>query len=139
MPPRSDGDPAGAASPQDPIGGRYRIEKLLGRGGMGEVLLAHDTLLNRRVALKRLLASGADHAQLRASILKEARRASQISDRHIAAIHDVLDLNDQVVLVMEYVDGVTLRERMRQPVSLDAFYDLATQCVEGMAAAHAHG
>ncbi|TMQ50055.1 MAG: tetratricopeptide repeat protein [Candidatus Eisenbacteria bacterium] len=139
MPQRSGGDSAGAASPQDPLLGRYRIEKLLGRGGMGEVLLARDTLLDRRVALKRLLPSGADRGEQRAAILKEARRASQISDRRIAAIHDVLDLEDQVVLVMEYVDGMTLRERMSAPMSLDTFYDLAVQFVQGIAAAHAQG
>ena len=103
------------------------------------MLLAVDTLLHRRVALKRMLPTGADHARLRSSILKEARRASQINDRHIAAIHDVLDLDDQVILVMEYVEGVTLRERMATPISLEEFWDIATQCVEGMAAAHAHG
>src|SRR2546426_1151524 len=139
MPQRSDRDNAGAASPQDPLLGRYRIERLLGRGGMGEVLLARDTLLDRRVALKRLLPSGADRAEQRAAILKEARRASQITDRRIAAIHDVLDLEDQVVLVMEFVDGVTLRERMGTPVSIDTFYNLASQCVQGIAAAHAQG
>jgi len=106
---------------------------------VGEVLLALDTLLHRRVALKRLLPTGETRAEQRSAILKEARRASQINDRHVAAIHDVLDLDDQIVLVMEYVDGLTLRQRMAEPVSLDAFWDLAMQCVEGVAAAHAHG
>jgi tetratricopeptide (TPR) repeat protein/tRNA A-37 threonylcarbamoyl transferase component Bud32 len=140
MPLQSDGDAGGSATPQGGAAlGRYTIERTLGQGAMGEVLLARDTLLHRRVALKRLLPTGEDRAQQRAAILKEARRASQINDRHVAAIHDVLELDDQIVLVMEYVDGVTLRQRMAEPVSLDAFWDLATQCVEGMAAAHAHG
>jgi tetratricopeptide (TPR) repeat protein/tRNA A-37 threonylcarbamoyl transferase component Bud32 len=140
MPHQSDVDPEGSRVPQPgAILGRYRIERTLGRGAMGEVLLAHDTLLHRRVALKRLLPTGEDRAQQRSATLREARRASQINDRHIAAIHDVLELDDQIVLVMEYVDGVTLRQRMAEPVSLEAFRDLASQCVEGMAAAHAHG
>ena len=140
MPLQSDGDPGGSAIPQGGTAlGRYTIERTLGQGAMGEVLLAVDTLLHRRVALKRLLPTGEDRAQQRLAILKEARRASQINDRHVAAIHDVLDLEDQIVLVMEYVDGLTLRQRMAEPVSLDAFWDLATQCVEGMAAAHAQG
>src|SRR5262245_240833 len=105
--------------------GRYRIEKTLGRGGMGEVLLAWDDLLARRVALKRLDPQGEAREVIRRAILREARRASRISDRRIAAIHDVVDLRDEVMLVMEYVDGVTLRERMAEPVSLEEFWSIA--------------
>jgi serine/threonine-protein kinase len=119
--------------------GRYQIERPLGQGGMGEVFLARDTLLSRHVALKRVLAVGADRAQAHKMILREARRASQINDPHVAAIYDILDVGEQVVLVMEYVDGTTLRERMSEPLPLDQFWDLATQCAEGMAAAHARG
>jgi len=140
MPHASDEEPTGGADPHgQTLLGRYRVERTLGHGGMGEVLLAHDTLLDRRVALKRLRAEGAGAAEARTSILREARRASRITDRHIAAIHDVLDLDDQVLLVMEHVDGVTLRQRMAEPVPLEAFWDLALQCAEGVAAAHAHG
>jgi tetratricopeptide (TPR) repeat protein len=141
-------DPTGPTSP-DPtsslgttILGRFRVEKNLGRGGMGEVLLAHDTLLNRRVALKRMHARNAEGTESegrRNAILKEARRASQVSDRRIAAIYDVLELENDVLIVMEYVDGTTLRERMSQPLPIGAFWDLATQCVEAVGAAHAHG
>src|SRR5947207_13341845 len=119
---------SGAGSEHPPgraVLGRYRIEKTLGQGGMGEVLLALDTLLNRRVALKRMLPAGADHGLLRNTILKEARRASQINDPHIAAIYDVLDPGQHGVVVIEYVDGVTLRERVADPVSLEEFWDLA--------------
>ncbi len=140
MPLQSDGDPEGSAiSHQDRALGRYRIERTLGQGAMGEVLLAVDTLLHRRVALKRLLPTGEDRERQRSAIIQEARRASQINDPHVAAIHDVLELDDQIVLVMEYVDGLTLRKRMAEPVSFEAFWDLATQCVAGMAAAHARG
>src|SRR5262245_35444272 len=119
MPQPSEGSPSlPAGAPGGAALGRYRIERTLGQGGMGEVLLAHDTLLNRRVALKRVLPEGADRADSRRAVLREARRASQISDPHVAAIYDVLDLDDQVVLVMEYVDGVTLRERMSEPIDL---------------------
>ena len=135
-----DTSPAGAASSVGRIIlERYRVEKILGQGGMGEILLAHDTLLNRRVALKRLRSDGAQGGPRRNAILKEARRASQITDRRIASIYDVLDLSDDVLIVMEYVDGITLRQRMAQPISIEAFRDLSVQCVEAVAVAHAHG
>jgi hypothetical protein len=119
--------------------GRYRVEKILGHGGMGEVLLAHDTLLHRRVALKRVRAGGEQGAERRASILREARRASQVNDPRIAAIHDVLDLEDDVLIVMEHVDGATLRQRMSHPLPLPDFWNIATQCVGALSAAHEHG
>ena len=122
--------------------GRFRVDKILGHGGMGEVLLAHDTLLNRRVALKRLHsrnAEGTESAGRRNAILKEARRASQVTDRRIAAIYDVLELENDVLLVMEYVEGTTLRARMAQPLPVGEFWNLAAECVEAVGAAHAHG
>jgi serine/threonine-protein kinase len=123
--------------------GRFRIEKVLGRGGMGEVLLAQDTLLHRRVALKRLRPDGshgaADAESRRSALLKEARRASQVSDRRIAAIHDVVELGDDVLIVMEYVEGQTLRERLREPLPLELFWELSGQCLGALGAAHAQG
>jgi serine/threonine-protein kinase len=122
------------------LAGRFRVERVLGRGGMGEVLLAQDTLLRRRVALKRVRGDGEQGAVgRRAAVLQEARRASQVNDRRIAAIHDVLDLGDEVLIVMEYVDGETLRQRLRTAMPIDEFWDLSQQCLEALAAAHAHG
>lgn len=136
----SDEEPTGTAHPRgQALLGRFHVERALGHGGMGEVLLARDTLLDRRVALKRLLPGEGDPADARQAIIQEARQASRISNRHVAALHDVLDLGDQVLLVMEYVDGDTLRTRMSGPMALDAFWDLGPQCAEGVAAAHAHG
>jgi serine/threonine-protein kinase len=106
---------------------------------MGEVVLAHDTLLNRRVALKRLRPADGEDVNRRSAVLKEARRAGQITDRRIAAIYDVLELDDDVLIVMEYVDGATLRERMTAAMPLDEFWDLSVQCVEAVGAAHRVG
>jgi eukaryotic-like serine/threonine-protein kinase len=136
----SDASPTGAISAVgEVIRQRYRVEQVLGRGGMGEVLLAHDALLNRRVALKRLRPSGDEDASRRSAILKEARRASQVADRRIAAIYDVLEVDADVLIVMEYVEGQTLRTRIESPLPLTEFWNLATQCVEAVGAAHARG
>ena len=118
---------------------RYRVERSLAEGGMGRVYLATDRLLDRRVALKRMLPTGQEPASRRKAVLREARRASRINDRRIASIYDVLELDDDVVLVMEYVEGVTLRERMEGPVPLDQFRSLARECVAGIEVAHAQG
>jgi serine/threonine-protein kinase len=137
----SDTDPGG--TPPGGSGqvllGRFLIESTLGQGGMGEVLLARDQLLGRRVALKRLRPDEEGSAGRRAAILREARRASRISDPHVAAIYDVIEIDGDVLLVMEFIEGVTLRARMADPLPMDAFWDIATQCAEGVAAAHAHG
>ena len=137
-------DPTGAGSdatgcPGHVLLGRFRVEKVLGRGGMGEVLLAHDTLLQRKVALKHLRTDGAQGADRRSAMLKEARRASQVGDRRIAAIHDILDLGDDVLLVMEYVEGSTLREHLKEPFPLERFWELSSECLEALGSAHAHG
>ena len=129
-----------AGTPGRVLAGRFRVEGVLGRGGMGEVLLAHDTLLGRRVALKRLRTDGShDSAQRRIAALKEARRASQVNDRRIAAIYDVLELDDELILVMEYVAGETLRHHLAAPMPLDRFWDLSQQCLEALGAAHGQG
>src|SRR5262245_36749568 len=104
---------------------------------MGEVLLARDRLLDRRVALKRFRGDfSRDHAR---AMLQEARRASRVNDRRVASVHDVVTDGDDVLIVMEYVEGETLRHRLREPVGLDEFWDVARQCLEGLAAAHAQG
>ena len=140
MPPPDNDSPASAQNaPGRLLLARYRIERPLGAGGMGEVLLAHDELLHRRVALKRLRTNGDDPAACRHAILKEARRLSDVNDSRIAAIYDVLEIDGDVLLVMEYVDGTTLRAHMARPLSPAQFWPLALPCVEALAAAHAHG
>jgi len=117
--------------------GRFHVEQVLGWGGMGEVLLARDRLLDRRVALKRFRGDfSRDHAR---AMLQEARRASRVNDRRVASVHDVVTDGDDVLIVMEYVEGETLRSRLREPMRLDEFWDVARQCLAGLAAAHAQG
>jgi len=69
---------------------------------------------------------------------KEAERASQLNDPHIAAVHDLIEHDGRLYLVMEYVEGETLRARMRQPLTPAEFFSIAEQCLEGIAAAHQH-
>ncbi len=119
--------------------GRFRVEALLGSGGMGEVYRAFDTKLQRPVAIKRMFwREGGDSAD-RSFFLREGQRASVLNHPNIAAIYDVLEEKDDVLLVMEFVAGFTLREQLGTAMPLDRFFPIALQCVDAMAAAHGKG
>jgi len=121
--------------------GRFAIRALLGTGGMGEVYCADDTRLKRPVALKRVSRKLGADPSARQRILKEAERASALNSPHIAAVYDVLEENGEVFLVMEYVEGASLRQRLQRagrfPIS--QFLDLAQQCAEALVAAQKKG
>ena len=121
------------------IAGRFVIRERLGAGGMGEVYRADDTKLNRPVALKRIAPRHKQNPEYRAKFRKEAERASILYDPHIASIHDVIEVEDEILLVMEYIEGQTLRGTLRQPYSLPEFLDVAIQCSQGLIAAHSKG
>jgi serine/threonine protein kinase/tetratricopeptide (TPR) repeat protein len=106
---------------------------------MGEVYRAEDPTLKRFVALKRLAPDLRADARYRRRFLQEAAQASRFSDAHIAALYDVLDEQGELFLVMEYVDGETLRQRLRRPMSLDQFFNIATECAQALGAAHQRG
>jgi len=116
--------------------GRFVVHSRLGAGGMGEVWYAEDTTLERPVALKRLAHRVGSDPEARRRIVREAHRASGLTSEHIAAIHDVVEADGEFFLVMEYVEGTTLRAHLRQPMTLEQFFEIATQCVEAIAAAH---
>jgi serine/threonine-protein kinase len=118
---------------------RFVIKAKLGSGAMGEVFLAEDLLLKRRVALKMIRLDRSQDAAFRHRMRKEAERASQLNDPHIAAIHDLIEQDGRLFLVMEYVEGQTLREKLRGPLSTAEFFSIAEQCLAGVAAAHQHG
>ena len=119
--------------------GRFAVRSRLGAGGMGEVYRAEDTKLKRQVALKRVTPELAADPSYRSRFLREAERASSLAHEHIAAVYDVLEENGEIFLVMEYVEGQTLRERMREPFSEQEFFELAIQCAEALVAAQARG
>ena len=119
--------------------GRFRIGERLGKGGMGEVYRAEDTKLKRTVALKRLAPSLRADSLYRHRFLEEAERASRFGDAHVAAVYDVLEEQGEIFLILEYVEGQNLRQRLRQPLSLDEFFTIAIQCAEALVSAHEHG
>jgi serine/threonine protein kinase/tetratricopeptide (TPR) repeat protein len=139
--PRIQRDPAlrSASDLTGKVVGRFRIFARLGSGGMGEVYLAEDTGLKRRVALKRITPALRVDAMSRQRLWKEAELASRLNNPHIAAIYDVIEDGDEVFVVMEYVEGETLRQRLRRPLRIDEFLSIATQSSAALAAAHQAG
>ena len=122
-------------------GGRYTIERRLGRGGMGTVYSATDTMLHREVALKVLdPGSGDDGAVQRARLLREARIAARIEHERVARIYDVGEHEGALFVAMELVRGVTLRRWMDgRAVAAGEILAVARQIAEGLAALHASG
>jgi serine/threonine protein kinase/Tfp pilus assembly protein PilF len=134
---------ASLAQPQESLSGsvvgRFRIGDRLGKGGMGEVYRAEDPKLKRTVALKRLAPALRADSLYRHRFLEEAERASRFSDSHVASVYDVLEIRDEIFLILEYVEGQNLRQRLRQRLSLDEFFTIAIQCAEALVSAHKQG
>ena len=120
--------------------GRYEIRALIGAGGMGEVYLAHDDQLQRPVALKVLASSVRDDVDLRKRLEYEARAASALNHPNILTVYDVGQVGEDHFIATEYVDGVTLRQKMvRAEPSLGEVLDVAVQIASALAAAEAVG
>jgi eukaryotic-like serine/threonine-protein kinase len=126
--------------------GHYRVVELLGSGGMGEVYLAEDERLGRRVAVKVLSEALAADSSARRRFEREARVISSLSHPHICALYDLGEADGPGVgrpvsyLVMELVEGKTLGERLRQgSLALAEALRLAIQIAEALAAAHRKG
>jgi eukaryotic-like serine/threonine-protein kinase len=118
----------------------YRILSVLGRGGMGEVYLAEDTRLGRKVALKFLPAThNYDSDRLR-RFEREARAASALNHPHILTIYEIGSFDGRQFISTEYIDGETLRDRQRRsPLKLSEVLELAAQVTSALAAAHQAG
>jgi len=119
--------------------GRFVLGKRLGAGGMGQVYIAEDPTLKRSVALKRATSGSQPDPGDRKRFLKEAQRASALNHPNIGSMFDVIEHNGELWLVMEYIEGETLRHRLRRPISHDEFFTIASQCCEGLEAAHEKG
>jgi eukaryotic-like serine/threonine-protein kinase len=120
--------------------GPYRVDRRIGRGGMGEVFRARDQRLGRDVALKVLPARLAADASRLARVEREARTLAALTHPNIAAIYDVYEEPGLVALVLELVEGPTLADRLtRGPLPLDLVISFARQLAEAIAAAHERG
>ena len=119
---------------------QYRIIERLGAGGMGEVYKALDTKLNRPVALKTLRKEFVSNPDRRRRFVQEAHAASALDHPNIVTIHDIAEVDGLHFIVMQYVDGESLGELIRnQRLDLDKALDYAVQMAEGLERAHRDG
>ena len=119
--------------------GPYEVVSAIGAGGMGEVYKARDLRLEREIALKVLPPSLEQQPERLARFELEARAASALNHPNIAVIHDIGSHEGQPYLVMELLEGCTLRERLAHPMGVEELLDLAIQVADALDAAHTRG
>jgi eukaryotic-like serine/threonine-protein kinase len=123
--------------PDNIILSHYRILSRLGAVGMGEVYLAEDTKLDRKVAIKFLTPEALTDEKAKSSLIREARAAAKLDHTNICSIYEVDEQDGQSFIVMQYIEGETLATRMlRQPLDLKEFLDVATQVADALVEAH---
>jgi serine/threonine protein kinase len=122
------------------IAGKYRVAQELGRGGMGVVYKAEDLKLKRAVALKFLPPHLMDSPELKERFLIEAQAAAALNHPNICVIHEVSESEDRPYIAMEYVEGETLRDRVRKgPLKPEEAVDIVSQVAAGLGEAHGKG
>ena len=121
--------------------GRYRLERVLGHGGMASVHLAHDSALDRTVAIKLVSEAFAAEVDARRRLVREARFAARLSHPNVVRIYDVSDVDERPYLVLEHVDGPTLAEELsrRGRYPPEEVARIGQQVCAGLAHAHAAG
>jgi serine/threonine protein kinase/lipoprotein NlpI len=118
----------------------YRVLSKLGGGGMGVVYEAEDTRLGRHVALKFIPEHLAKDPRTLERFMREARAASQLNHGNICTIHDIEDNNGHPFIVMEKLEGESLKQRIHgKPLEIDDLLDIAVQVADALAASHAKG
>jgi eukaryotic-like serine/threonine-protein kinase len=130
-----------AYRPGSVIAGRYEVDRLLGRGGMAEVYLATDRLLDRPVAVKVIREGLADDHTVATRFRREARAAAALNHRNIVAVHDVGTDEGRPFIVMEYLRGRTLAEilRMEGPFPPDRVAEVGEAAARALSVAHDAG
>lgn len=124
----------------DTILGRYKLLKPIGRGGMGEVYLAQDLALDRKVAVKLLPPSVDENPTARKRLLREARSAAALDHSFICKIFEAGETDGHTFIAMEYVAGAPLAERIAAgPIPLQEALSLAIETAEALETAHANG
>ncbi|GAW51191.1 MULTISPECIES: serine/threonine-protein kinase [unclassified Nocardioides] len=123
------------------IAGRYRVERAAGRGGMGTVWLCRDEVLGRDVAVKEVGVFPGESVPDLARALREARSSAVLNHPHVVSVYDVVEADDQIWLVMEFVPGTTLAELIAREGRVDParVAAIGAQVADGLAAAHARG
>lgn len=117
---------------------RYRVQEMIGGGGMANVYLAHDTILDRAVAIKVLRLEHGNDEEFIARFHREAQSATSLSHPNIVNIYDVGEEDDIYFMVMEYVDGMTLKQYIQQhsPVDVTEAVDIMRQIASAISHAH---
>ncbi|MCP5095392.1 MAG: protein kinase [Chloroflexi bacterium] len=127
------------------INGRYRLESLLGDGGMGTVYRAYDLNLDRQVAIKLMHAHFARRAEFRARLIQEAKTAAQLDHPSAVGIYDFGESEDGLFIAMEYVDGGSLRDHLRRLQKMQKYLPLVqslqitSQIADALDFAHRRG
>lgn len=118
----------------------YRIITKLGAGGMGEVYLAEDTKLNRKVAVKFLQLNSLENEQAKQRFIREAKVVAMLDHPNICGIYEVDNNDDSTFIVMQYIEGETLADRVRRsPLELNDVLDIGEQVIDALAEAHSCG
>ncbi len=120
----------------------YKILEKLGAGGMGEVYLAEDTKLDRKVAMKFLPPHASLDADANARFQREAKAAAALNHPNIITVHEIGEHEGRAFIAMEYIKGQSLREKIKTaivPLLIDEVINIASQVCEGLAAAHQAG
>lgn len=121
--------------------GKYQVQRVLGRGGMGTVYEALDPVLHRKLAVKTMTPGLAESPELRARFLREAQAAGQLRHRNIVTVYDMGEDAGQPFIAMEFIDGTDLEKiiQNREPFSIEWKLDVLRQICEGLGYAHRNG
>ena len=127
------------SEPGSLLAGRYRVERRLGTGGMATVLLATDTALDRKVAIKRLHLAG-DSEDAAQRLRREARIGASLDHPHLVTVYDAVAEGAGLLVVMEWIEGENLAERMRRgPLGPQATVDVLRPVADALDYAHERG